>query len=50
LRQPLSLMMQGWGQGGVNFNQARARIMRALEEGRHAPRGQKQYGTLLACA
>src|SRR5262249_50172648 len=45
----ISLMMQGWGQGGVNFNQARQRFMRALEEGGHAPRGQKQYGTLLAC-
>ncbi|WP_407155191.1 hypothetical protein [Bradyrhizobium sp. STM 3557] len=46
----IALMMQGWGQGGIGFNQARARFMRALEEGGHAPRGQKQYGTLLACA
>lgn len=48
--QVLSLMLQGWGDGGLHFQQTLKRLMAALAEGGHTPRGQKQYGTLLACA
>jgi hypothetical protein len=46
----LSLMMQGWGDGGAKFAATLERFKKALEQGGHGGRGQDTYGTLLACA
>lgn len=49
-RMVLSLMMQGWGEGGHGFAETLARFKKVLEAGGHGGRGQDTYGTLLACA
>jgi hypothetical protein len=49
-RMVLSLMMQGWGQGGSTFIETLATFKKVLEAGGHGGRGQDTYGTLLACA
>lgn len=46
----LSLMLQGWGEGGQDFRRQLERFRKALADGGHAGRGQDTYGTLLACA
>lgn len=46
----LALMMQGWGEGGLNFKRHMDRFAEALKQGGHPKRGQDTYGTLLACA
>lgn len=46
----LALIMQGWGDGGLNFKRQHDRFSEALRKGGHPKRGQDTYGILLACA
>ena len=46
----LARLMRQWGARGEAFHHLRQVYMDALREAGHAARGQKTYGTLLACA
>lgn len=45
----LARLMRMWGARGEYFHAVRAAYMDALRDAGHKPRGQKTYGTLLAC-